>query len=169
MLSEVQSNQRLNAWVALMELQTAPINEPGMVDISCLTRAKIIELQAALVPIQCDPPAPVHRFAPGMYMRELTVPAGTVLVGKIHRHDHFLMVMSGVAIVKSEFGDDVVYPGYIATSRAGVKRVVLAVTDTRFITIHHNPDDGEDLEIIEANHIEPELSIEGANAMEVLQ
>jgi len=146
-----------------MDEQTTQLNEPGMADFTCLTLAKIVELQEAMVPIQCPLPDPVHRFAPGMYMRELIVPAGMLIVGKKHRHDHFLLVMSGVAIVKSEFGDDVVYPGHISVSRAGVKRVVLAITDTRFITIHANPGDSEDLEIVEACHIEPEMALQGSN------
>lgn len=166
-MSEIQSLQQLNAWVVLMD-QDTQINEPGTVGISCLSRAQIVELQNAMAPIQCELPDPLHRFAPGMYMRELLVPAGMLIVGKIHRHDHFLMVLSGVAIIKSEFGDDVVHPGYIAVSKAGVKRIVLAITDTRFITIHANPGDCEDMEIVEANHIEPEMALSGGNK-EVLQ
>ena len=37
-----------------------------------------------------------------------------------------------------------------------MKRLGLALEDTKFVTVHHNPDDGQDLEIIEAAHIEPE-------------
>lgn len=136
--------------------------------ISCPTREQIVALQEAMAPIQCELPEPIHRFAPGMYMRELTVPAGMLIVGKIHKHDHFLLVLDGIAIVKSEFGDAVVHPGYIAVSKAGVKRVVLAITDTRFITIHANRDDCEDLEIIEAEHIEPEAPMVRCTEKEAL-
>ena len=121
------------------------------------TREQILKLQAAMVPIQCEQPEPIHRFAPGMYMRELTVPAGMLIVGKTHRHDHFLMVMSGKAEVVSEFGREIVEAGHISMSKAGVKRIVLAIEDTRFITIHHNASDSQDLEVVEAEHIVPDI------------
>lgn len=121
------------------------------------TREQIVRLQEAMLPQQCAQPDPTHFFAPGMYLRELTVPAGMLLVGKTHRHAHFLVVTKGRAEVISEFGRSVVEPGHISVSQAGVKRVVLALEDTQFITVHLNPSDTEDLTIIEAEHIEPEV------------
>lgn len=121
------------------------------------TRAQIIELQESMIPIRCDQPEPTHLFAPGMYLRELTVPAGMLLVGKIHRHQHFLIVTKGKAEVISEFGREVVGAGHMSVSQAGVKRVVLALEDTQFITVHLNLTDTQDLSIIEAVHIEPEM------------
>ena len=100
------------------------------------TREQIIRLQEAMLPQKCEQPEPTHFFAPGMYLRELTVPAGMLLVGKTHRHAHFLVVTKGRAEVISEFGRTVVEPGHIAVSQAGVKRVVLALEDTQFITVH---------------------------------
>lgn len=120
------------------------------------SRENILDLQSAMLQKQVDLPDPIHRFAPGMYMRELTIPSGMIVVGKTHRHAHFLMVLSGRAHVVSEFGGDILEAGHISVSLPGVKRVVLALEDTRFITIHVNKDDSEDLEIIEAEHIEPE-------------
>jgi len=141
-----------------MELNDTPINELQSVGIQVPTRAEIVGLQEALAvaPVRCVLPEPVHRFAPGMYMRELIVPAGMLIVGKIHRYDHFLMVMSGRALVISEFGNQVVTAGHISVSKAGVKRVVYGLEDTRFITLHTNKEDTQDLEAIESHHIEPE-------------
>lgn len=134
------------------------VEEKGVVAIpangAIPSREQILKLQAAMIPIQCEQPEPIHRFAPGMYMRELTVPAGMLIVGKTHRHDHFLLVMSGRAEVISEFGREIVEAGHISLSKAGVKRVVLALEDTRFICMHHNPSDTEDLEVIEGEHID---------------
>ncbi len=121
------------------------------------TREQIVQLQEAMLPIQCPQPEPTHFFAPGMYLRELTVPAGMLLVGKIHKHTHFLVVTKGKAEVISEFGRSIVEPGHISVSQAGVKRVVLALEDTQFITIHLNSTDTQDLAVVEAEHIEPEV------------
>jgi quercetin dioxygenase-like cupin family protein len=90
-------------------------------------------------------------------MRELVVPAGMLMVGKIHKHAHFLMVLKGKAEVISEFGRMIVEAGHLSVSPAGVKRVVLALENTQFVTVHVNKNDSQDLQIIEAEHIEPEV------------
>lgn len=128
-----------------------------LIEGSAPTRDQIVQLQEAMLSHQTEQPEPTHFFAPGMYLRELTVPAGMLLVGKTHLHAHFLVVTKGRAEVISEFGRTVVEPGHISVSQAGVKRVVLALEDTQFITIHLNPSDTQDLEVIEAEHIEPEV------------
>lgn len=134
------------------------------------TREQILALQDAMVPHQCELPVPTHFFAPGMYLRELTVPAGMLIVGKIHKHAHFLIVTKGKAEVISEFGRVIVEPGHVSVSRPGSKRVVLALEDTQFLTVHVNSSDTEDLAVIEAEHIEPEtLAISGSLQQGVLK
>ena len=120
------------------------------------SREQIVRLQEAIHQIETKQPDPRHFFAPGMYLRELVVPAGMLMVGKIHKHAHFLMVLSGRAEVISEFGRTVVEAGHISVSPAGVKRIVLALEDTQFVTVHVNPTDTQDLEVVEKEHIEPE-------------
>jgi mannose-6-phosphate isomerase-like protein (cupin superfamily) len=134
------------------------------------TREKIKRLQEAMLPMQSKQPEPRHFFAPGMYLRELVVPAGMLMVGKIHKHEHFLLVLKGRAEVISEFGRVVVEAGHISISPAGVKRVVLALEDTQFVTVHVNKDDSQDLAVIEAAHIDPEvLGIGAPTQQEVLK
>ena len=120
------------------------------------SREQILDLQSAMLPHQCEMPEAIHRFAPGMYMREFNMPAGMLVVGKRHKHAHFMMLISGRAQIVSEFGNEILEAGHIAVSQPGVKRVVLALEDARFITLHVNKDDCEDLAVIEAEHIEPE-------------
>lgn len=120
------------------------------------TREQIVKLQEAMLPIQSEQPEPTHFFAPGMYLRELTIPAGMLMVGKIHKHAHFLMVLKGRAEVISEFGRMIVEAGHISVSPPGVKRIVLALEEVQFVTVHVNPTDTEDLTVIEAEHIEAE-------------
>lgn len=121
------------------------------------TRAALQRLQSAMLPLATEMPEPQHIFHPGWYERRLTVPAGMLIVGKIHRHAHILGVISGHALVISEFGRDEVRGGYLGLSPAGVKRAVLAIEDTLFVTIHANPTDERDLAVIEFQHIEPEI------------
>jgi len=156
--AELVENTERNAPVPLCEENPIP------------SREQIVRLQEAMFPIQCEQPDPRHFFAPGMYLRELVVPAGMLMVGKIHKHAHFLLVLKGRAEVISEFGRFIVEAGHISISPAGVKRIVLALEDTQFVTVHVNPSDTEDLEVIEKEHIEPEvLGMLGAEHKEKLQ
>jgi quercetin dioxygenase-like cupin family protein len=120
------------------------------------TREQIVRLQRALIPVQCQIPEAAHHFAPGMYGRELTLPAGMVIVGKIHRHGHLLMVTKGRATVIDEFGRYEVAAGFVQVSKPGAKRVVYMHEETTFVTVHLNPTDTKDLEAIEADVIVPE-------------
>lgn len=120
------------------------------------TAEQINRLQGAMVPIQCAMPEAVHHYAAGMYAREFSMPAGMAVVGKKHRHEHFMFVIKGHARVASEFGTQEVKAGFIAVSPPGAKRVVYAIEDTTFVTVHLNPTDTKDLYVIEAAHIEPE-------------
>lgn len=120
------------------------------------TRQKIQELQQSMLELRCDMPEAEHFFAPGMYGRRFSMPAGMLVVGKIHKHAHLMMVLKGRAEIVTEFGRDMVEAGHVSVSQPGAKRVVLALEDTVFMTVHHNPEDVEDLDEIEAQHIEDE-------------
>lgn len=37
----------------------------------------------------------VHHFGPGVYMREIRIPDGTLVVGHYHRHPHMCILMAG--------------------------------------------------------------------------
>lgn len=134
------------------------------------TLEQIIALQSAMVPLQCELPTPEHHFTPGLYLRYLTVPAGMLIVGKIHKHAHCLMVLKGLARVVSEQDDEIVGPGHTCLSTPGVKRVAYAIEDTTFVTVHINKEDSQDLAVIEAEHIEPEIiGLDHAAAAGVIQ
>jgi mannose-6-phosphate isomerase-like protein (cupin superfamily) len=152
-----------------MTLATTEDHEVQTAQVELPTREKIQALQESMIQIQCKQPEPKHFFAPGMYLRELVVPAGMLIVGKIHKHEHFLLVLKGRAEVISEFGRMVVEAGHISISPAGVKRVVLALEDTQFVTVHVNKEDSQDLAVIEAEHIDPEILAIETQQKEALQ
>jgi hypothetical protein len=133
------------------------------------TLEKIQALQRAMESASCLPPEPAHYFAPGMYMRELTIPKGMLVVGKIHKHAHFLILLKGRAQIVSEFGNDLVESGFISISPKGVKRVVLALDECTFLTVHSNSTNCEDLAEIEFANIQAESSCLSNNAQECLK
>ena len=97
-----------------------------------------------------------HQFSPGMYMRKLYRPAGTLIVGKVHKEPHFFLCAKGEIIAWTENGMKRLQAGDVVESKSGTKRVTLAVTDAIGITIHRT--DKTDLDEIEAELIEPDTT-----------
>jgi quercetin dioxygenase-like cupin family protein len=122
------------------------------------------ELQLASDAMQTE-----HYFHGGMYARKLTRPAGTLIVGKVHKQDHYFLCAKGEIIAWSEKGMVHLNAGDIIESRPGTKRVTLAVTDAIGITFHKT--DKTDLDEIEKDLIEPdELSLfDSNNKLKVLE
>lgn len=46
-----------------------------------------------------------HYFGPNVYIKEVTLPAGAVIVGKYHRHEHLCNMVSGRMIVVDSEGN----------------------------------------------------------------
>jgi hypothetical protein len=94
-----------------------------------------------------------HHFAPGLYTREMVIPAGVVIVGKIHKHRHTAVLASGRVSVLTEDGIEEIEGPKTFVSPSGVKRVVFAHTDSVWITFH--PSEETDLEKLEDSIIAP--------------
>jgi len=91
-----------------------------------------------------------HSFAPGIYAREMSIPEGTLLIGKIHKHRHHNFLMQGSIIVLTEDeGVKLLQAPLMIVSEPGTQRIGYAVTDTIWTTVHENKDNTEDLAIIE--------------------
>jgi quercetin dioxygenase-like cupin family protein len=97
-----------------------------------------------------------HHFSVGMYMRKVFRPAGTLIVGKVHKEPHFFLCAKGEIIAWTESGMKRLQAGDVVESKPGTKRVTLAVTDAIGITIHKT--DKTDLDEIEAELIEPDTT-----------
>lgn len=95
-----------------------------------------------------------HYFSGGMYCRKLTRPAGTLIVGKVHKKDHFFLCAKGQIIAWSEKGMVTLNEGDVIASKAGTKRVTLAVTEAIGITFHKT--NKINLDKIEKELIEPD-------------
>lgn len=120
------------------------------------SREDIVTLHRAMLPLASEMPTPMHFWLPGLYLRVLTLPAGCTVVGKIHRHAHYLAVLKGRAEVVDGFSRFDVEAGYSGTSPAGAKRAIHCYEETTFLTVHKNPSNTRDLSAIEAEHIAPD-------------
>jgi hypothetical protein len=89
--------------------------------------------------MQGMPPAflPIkHYFANGMYAREMTMPAGAIVTGAIHKTTHFCILSQGRVRVMSEDGIDELVAPAIIISQPGTKRAIHALEDTVWTNIH---------------------------------
>lgn len=109
-------------------------------------REWIAGLEASLIEVseypQGDrPDCPlVHTFTNGIYVREIFIPAGTMLTGKIHRHEHPNFLMQGkVSIITEDGGAQIMEAPQSIISPAGCKRALYTHTPTWWITVHLNP------------------------------
>lgn len=90
-----------------------------------------------------------HYWINGVYAREMLIPKGSCLVGKMHEHDQMTVITKGDISVMTEDGMIRVKAPYVMTSRGGVKRAGYAHEDTIFMTFHANPDDCRDVDVLE--------------------
>ena len=91
-----------------------------------------------------------HSFTDGIYVRELTIPEGTMLVGKIHKHRHHNMLLKGDIIVATSEGNvEMLQAPLMIVSEPGTQRVGYAVTECVWSCIHKNEDNIEDLDKLE--------------------
>ncbi len=110
-------------------------------------KEKELDLGADSCPVQ-------HFFAPGCYAREITMPEGMVVIGKIHRHAHVNVISHGkVRVLTFEGWQEYTAPCTFVSS-PGTKRVVYIVEDTVWTTIHITNE--TDLAAIEREVIMPD-------------
>ena len=118
------------------------------------SREQIEHLQSEMAKMPQQELKTEHYFSDGMYCRKVFRPAGTLIVGKVHKKDHLFMCASGEIIAWTENGMKKLFAGDIIESKSGTKRVTLAVTDAVGITVHKT--ENTDLDDIEAELIEPD-------------
>ena len=92
-----------------------------------------------------------HYFTPldetygcGTYARQMLIPKGTIIVGKIHRHEHLNFIMTGRVSVSTEFGKKYFQAPCVFISEKGLKRAVYAEEDTLWVTVHMTKHLGEE-------------------------
>jgi len=119
------------------------------------SREQIERLQAKMVKMPQVDLQTEHYFSEsGMYCRKVFRPAGTLIVGKIHKHHHLFLCAMGEIIAWTENGMKRLQAGDVVESKPGTKRVTLAVTDAIGVTVHRT--DKTDLDEIEAELVEPD-------------
>ncbi len=80
-----------------------------------------------------------HTFADGIYVRQMDMKAGSMVVGAIHNHLHVWFLLAGYLAVATEKNiEEFVAPCYVLATPSA-KRVIYAMEDSIFVNIHKNP------------------------------
>lgn len=99
-----------------------------------------------LPPVECPL---VHRFTPGLYVREILMPKGTGIVSRVHKTEHPYVVLAGRARVwTEEQGVVELSAGAVGITKPGTRRVLYILEDCRWLTFH--PTQETDLDKLQA-------------------
>ena len=121
-------------------------------------RERVEALQAEVSKLPQFEPPTEHIFHGGMYCRQVWRPAGCLIVGKVHKKEHFYMIVSGTVHITTDNGAQTVTGPFLMCSNPGTKRAVLAETDALCMTFHR-----VDSDTVEA--VENEIAEDDPTAM----
>ena len=133
-------------------------------------RDKILTLESEMKKYPQVEITPVHYFAKGLYAREIFIPKGTLLTGKIHRTEHLNIISKGDISVVTEEGTKRITAPFTMIAKPGTKRVGYAHEDTVWTTVHATEEtdlEKIELELIAADYGELSLPESGTKALEV--
>ena len=106
------------------------------------TKEKPIVTDSEKIPIR-------HFFMDGVYIREMTMFKGMVVIGAIHKDLHMCFLLEGHLTVADEDGIvEHIAPCHIV-AKPGIKRVLYAHEDSIWYNTHKNPTDTKDVELLE--------------------
>jgi quercetin dioxygenase-like cupin family protein len=122
--------------------------------VNAPSREQIDRLQAEMVKMPQVELVTEHFFVPGMYCRRVYRPAGTLIVGKVHKQPHFFLCAKGEIIAWTEQGMKKLQAGDVVECKPRTKRITLATQDSIGMTVHKT--DKTDLDEIETELVEPD-------------
>jgi len=97
---------------------------------------KVQALQAEVSKLPQYEPETKHYFHGGMYCREVFRHAGVLVVGAVHKKEHFYLIVSGTVAITTDDGVQEVTGPHLFSSKPGTKRAVYSVTDALCMTFH---------------------------------
>jgi hypothetical protein len=139
-----------------MELEVSP----SINDQIELIEEQLIQLEQVECPL-------VHRFAPSVYVREVTMPANSFIIGHEHKTEHFNVVLTGKARVMIDgVIEDIVAP-CIFVSKPSVRKVLYIIEEMKWATIH--PTEETNLEVLDCALVKKSNSFIKHSEMKAIQ
>jgi hypothetical protein len=157
----------------MMDLQTIDATLDSIEATKKPTREQITNIEQFILGCPQTETPTRHYFAPGLYAREMFIPAGTVLTGAVHKTEH-LVQFDGDITVLADGGMQRLTGRHTFVSKPGVKRVGYAHADTWctgfFVTDKTDVEELED-DLVEDAHLlqSRQLTIADATETKILE
>ena len=118
--------------------------------IAMAGKADLLE-EAILQYPQLDAPVE-HKFGPGLYMREVTLPAGSYVVGHYQKTEHMNIMLKGRIIFVLDDGTkkELVAPLTMVTPPG--RKVAYVVEETTWVNVY--PTEETDIDVLEATYLD---------------
>lgn len=151
----IEHSAAIAASVGAKAMASSTIEKAKVKETSQITdfRNKVQEFEDAMCQIpgahrgDWDECPLTHSFAEGIYIREIFMPKGMLIVSKIHKATHPYFVLRGDLSVLTEDGEVRIKAPFYGITPAGTKRLLYIHEDTIWITVHATNE--TDLEKIE--------------------
>jgi hypothetical protein len=101
----------------------------------------------------------IHRFADGMYIREIFMPKSippkiTLITSMVHNTTHPYFILQGkVAVISDNDGEQILEAGYAGITIPNTRRALRIIEDCRWVTCHSTnikPKDDSEESLMEA-------------------
>jgi len=100
-----------------------------------------------------------HNFAPDIYIREIFMPADTVVIGHKHLTEHFNVILKGKCrVMIGDVVEELTAPCTFV-SGAGSQKIVNVLEDCIWQTVHSNTDNETDIETLESRYVIKDVAI----------
>lgn len=157
MLKDRECMARYEESLAAVEAEQTLCPDVLSADGKIPTRQELRALQLALTGLPQINAEPKHRFCGDIYLRELEIPEGSLVLGKIHKHEHFVILAEGACRINTDKGmQDIIAP-HVWISKPGDQRALYAYEHCTFFTIHENEGGNQDIESLEDGIVEQDL------------
>jgi quercetin dioxygenase-like cupin family protein len=134
-LEKIKNELTLNKRKKILEFQNTLVENADEINIVTHQDSKLFPLK--------------HTFADGIYVRQMSMSAGTVVVGAIHKHLHVWFLLTGhISVATEDSKEEYIAPCYVVAT-PGTKRVIYANEDSIFVNIHKNPTNSQNIEWLE--------------------
>lgn len=100
-----------------------------------------------------------HNFAPDIYIREIFMPADTVVIGHKHLTEHFNVILKGKCrVMIGDVVEELTAPCTFV-SGAGAQKIVNVLEDCIWQTVHSNPENEKDVNKLSDMYIDKSASL----------
>ena len=90
-----------------------------------------------------------HSFSDGVYIREMFMQAGGLVIGKLYKESHTWFLLHGTIEVATDEGNNVYTGPMYINAPSGTKRVIHAISDSTIVNVYANPNNVTNIDELE--------------------